>query len=93
MIESGIEDPIAYIDNEVRQLNLKAKYLEDKDKIKQIGDESPEKQLEHFLLKSINDSLGVKKHIDFFQNVYDFYFNAYDVLPSLECQHLFGSLS
>ncbi len=83
LIEQGIKDPLTYFDDEIKQLNLEKKHLNEKDKIKLIGDTSPEKHLGHFLLKSIHDNLGVKNHLDFFQQVYDFNFNAFDILSSL----------
>ena len=83
LIKQGIDDPLTYFDKEIKELNLKDKLQRHDDSIKLISDESPEKHLGYFILKAINDDLGVKNHLDFFQNIYDFNFNAYDVLSSL----------
>ena len=83
LIEQGIEDPLTYFDEEIKQLNLEKKFKKDKEKIKHISEETPEKHLGHYLLKSVHDDLGVKNHLDLIQELYDFNFNAYDVLSSL----------
>lgn len=83
LIEKGIEDPIAYYQHEVDQLNVDFNLLKQEKKSKQIGDESPEKYLGYFPLKNIQEALGVKNHLDLLQTHYDFEFNIYDVLSSL----------
>ena len=65
--EKGIEDPIAYYKHEVDRLNSERKSRRSQEKQKLIGEESPEKYLGYFPLKSINEQLGVKKFIDLMQ--------------------------
>ena len=56
--EKGIEDPIAYYQLEVDRLNSERKSKRSQEKQKQIGEETPEKYLGYFPLKSINEQLG-----------------------------------
>lgn len=83
LIESGIEDPIAYFQAEVDELNKVHKQSRSESKNRLISDESPEVALGYFPLKNINDALHVKKYIDLMQSVTDFQFNVYDMLSSL----------
>ena len=69
--EKGIEDPIAYYQQEVDRLNTERKSRRTQEKKKQIGEETPEKYLGYFPLKSINDQLGVKKYMDLMQTATD----------------------
>ncbi len=79
----GIDDPFAYFQNEVDELNREHNEKKASDKIRQISDESPEKLLGYFPLKNINDSLRTKQYIDLMQTATDFRFNVYDMMSSL----------
>ncbi len=79
----GIDDPIAYFQSEVDELNRKHNEKKASDYIRQISDESPEKLLGYFPLKNINDSLRTKQYIDLMQTATDFRFNVYDMMSSL----------
>ena len=81
--EKGIEDPIAYYQHEVDRLNSERKSRRAQEKQKQIGEESPEKHLGYFPLKSINEQLGVKKYMDIMQTATDFKFNVYEMMSAL----------
>lgn len=61
LIIKGIGDPIAFYKQEVSELNRQRNEALKQEKNKQISeDETPEKMLGYFPIKSINDSLGVK---------------------------------
>ena len=81
--EKGIEDPIAYYQQEVDRLNTERKSRRTQEKQKQIGEETPEKYLGYFPLKSINEPLGVKKYMDLMQTATDFKFNVYEMMSAL----------
>lgn len=83
LIEQGIEDPITYFENEVRQLNLQQKAKKDENKVKEIGDVSLDRHLGYFPLKNINDALGVEKELDLIQKPYKVRYSLYDVLANL----------
>ena len=83
LIESGIEDPIAYYKKEVEELNAKTKNEKEKDRIRLIDESTPEKYLGYFPLKNINDSLNVKKDFNLLQFNKDFEYNVYDLMSSL----------
>ena len=70
----GIDDPIAFYSEEVRNLNRDYKERKQADKMRQISDESPEKLLGYFPIKNLNDSLGCKKYIDLMQTAAGFRF-------------------
>lgn len=79
----GIEDPIAFYKEEVDKLNLQLNAKRNKEKNRQISDESPEKLLGYFPFKNINDKLAVKKYIDLMQTATDFRFNVFDMMSAL----------
>ncbi|MCC8074129.1 MAG: IS1634 family transposase [Clostridiales bacterium] len=81
--EKGIDDPIAFYKEEVAELNKQLFEERQKNSVKQISDETPEKLLGYFPLKSINDGLGVKKYIDLMQTAVDFRFNVFDMMSAL----------
>ena len=83
LIEKGIEDPIAFYNEEVKKLNQQLKDAKAEKKRRQISDSSPEKLLGYFPIKNLNDSLGVKKYIDLMQTATDFRFNVSDLISSL----------
>ena len=79
----GIEDPVAFYQEEVIKLNQKLNAAKKANRTRQISDDSPEKLLGYFPLKNINDRLSVKKYIDFMQTATDFRFNVFDMMSSL----------
>ena len=79
----GIDDPIAFYGEKVRELNQEFKERKQAEKSRQISDESPEKLLGYFPLKNLNDSLGCKKYIDRMQTATDFRFNVFDMVSAL----------
>ena len=79
----GIEDPIAFYQEEVMKLNQELKAAKDANKVRQISDKTPEKLIGYFPLKNINDGLSVKKYIDLMQTATDFRFNVFDMMSSL----------
>lgn len=83
LMEKGIDDPISFYKDEVDRLNQQRAELLNKEKARQISDETPEKLLGYFPLKNINDSLGVKKYIDLMQTATDLHFNIYSMISSL----------
>jgi transposase len=83
LVEKGVEDPIAYYKLEVDRLNLELSARKASAKQRRISDESPEKLLGYFPLKSINDSLGVKPYLDLMQSVTDYRFHVYSIVSAL----------
>ena len=65
--DSGMDDPIAFYNEEVRILNQEHQKRKQAEKARQISTESPENLLGYFPLKNLNDSLGCKKYIDLMQ--------------------------
>lgn len=83
LIAQGIEDPISHFQKEVDEMNVQRKATTQKEKARQIGEETPERLLGYFPFKGINDGLHVKKWIDLMQSVTGFRFNVYDMMASL----------
>lgn len=83
LVESGIDDPVAYFQAEVDELNKKHNEKKASDKTRLISGESPEKLLGYFPLKNINDGLRTKQYIDLMQTAADYRFNVYDLMSSL----------
>ena len=79
----GIDDPIAFYQEEVIKLNQDLNAAKNANKARQISDDSPEKLIGYFPLKNINDKLSVKKYIDLMQTATDFRFNVFDMMSSL----------
>lgn len=76
---NGMDDPIAYYQKEVDELNKKRK----DDGVRKISDKSPLLYLGYFPLKSIMDKLKIKKYVDFFKLTTNFKFDLYEMLSSL----------
>ena len=83
LIESGIKNPLDYFQLEVDELNRKLNLKKNKDAVRQISGETPQKYLGHFPIKSINESLNVKGYVDLLQTQHNFEFNVFDVMSSL----------
>lgn len=79
----GIDDPIAFFQEEVTKLNQKFQAAKAAKKAMQISDDSPEKLIGYFPMKNINDNLSVKKYIDLMQTATDFRFNVFDMISAL----------
>lgn len=83
LIAKGIDDPISFYKDEVNKLNQQLADERGKAKVRQISDETPEKSLGYFPLKSINEGLGVKRYLDLMQSVTDFRFNVFSMMSAL----------
>lgn len=83
LIAKGVEDPISFYKDEVKKLNQQLADERRKAKTRQISDETPEKFLGYFPVKSINEGLGVKKYLDLMQTATDFRFNVFSMMSSL----------
>ena len=75
----GIDDPIAYFQKEVDELNSQRNI----NKVHEISDISPKRYLGYFPLKSILNKLDIKKYINYFKLNTHFSFDLFDVLSSL----------
>lgn len=82
---SGIDDPIAFYQEEVNRLNFERKNLMVNNKINQrlISDVSPERYLGYFPLANIMNNLDVQMHFDYMQSTRDFHFNVFNIFSSL----------
>jgi transposase len=83
LIEQGFADPLSFFQLEVDQLNLQRNEENDRLKNKLIRDITPERNLGYFPLKSLNESLGVKKYLDLMQSPFRFKFSVFEVVASL----------
>ena len=83
LTEQGITDPIAFYKEEVIKLNQKYQENKRNSKTQQISNTSPEKLLGYFPIKSINDSLGIKRYLNLMQTATGFRFNVADLIASL----------
>ena len=85
LIESGIDDPIAYYKEEVDRMNS----ANDQSCHKLIG-ESPKRYLGYFPITSILNKLDIKKYINYYHlnDGINYDFNLYDVLYALICSRI-----
>lgn len=67
----------------VKRLNQERLENRQKDKARRISEQSPEKLLGYFLIKNLNDSLGVNQYIDLMQTATDFRFCVADLIDAL----------
>ena len=79
LIDQGITDPIAFLEDKVKKLNYEAR----KNKMSEISDTAPYKYLGHFLIKSILDKLDVKPIFRLYDLTRSYHFKLFDVLSSL----------
>ncbi len=91
--KGGIEDPIEHFQREVDQLNAKDRARRDADRVRKIGEKTPERYLGYFPLKAINDNLKVKGYLDLMQSPFDFGFNVDEILSSLSYARLIDPCS
>lgn len=82
LIDSGIDDPIAYYTREVETLNAVLKKKKEDEKRKLI-DASPIRFLGYFPLKNIFDGLAVSKHIHLLQYNRAFQFSLSHIMEVL----------
>lgn len=83
LITQGIHDPISHFQNQVDEMNAKAKLEKSNNKIKQISDSSPICHLGYFPLANILNVLDVETHFDLMQSQRHFDFSLYDIFSSL----------
>lgn len=83
LIDSGIEDPISFYQQEVLKLNQLRKEERMAARQRQISEETPEKLLGYFPLKNIHDSLAVKKYLDLMQSVTGYRFHVFSLISAL----------
>lgn len=79
LIANGIQDPIAFYQEEVDKLNNERKTTT----IHKISDIPPIKHLGYFPLKSILEKLDIKKFLDLYKLVTNFDFDLYSMLSAL----------
>lgn len=78
-IAKGLEDPIAYFQNKVEELNRANK----EEMVRKIGDVSPLLYLGYFPLKSILEKLRIKKYVDLFRLTNEMDYDLYELLSTL----------
>jgi Transposase len=78
-LKNGIENPIAYFQKEVDDLNK----TKNEDGIRKISDTSPILYLGYFPLKNIMEKLKIKKFVDYFKLTNDFEYDLFELLSSL----------
>lgn len=83
LIDSGIEDPISFYQQEVLKLNQLRKEERMAARQRQISEETPEKLLGYFPLKNIHDSLAVEKYLDLMQSVTGYRFHVFSLISAL----------
>ena len=83
--KNGIEDPVAFYQEEVRKLNDQRKIEKNSDKGNQklISDVSPERYLGYFPLANVLNTLDVEEHFEYMQSTRSFHFNVFDIFSSL----------
>lgn len=79
LIDQGISDPIAYLEDKVRTLNYEARQ---KDAL-EISDTAPYKYAGHFLVKSILSKLDVEPIFNIYDLTRSYHFKLFDVLSAL----------
>lgn len=79
LIEQGIEDPIAYLEEEVKRLNYEKESLE----AKEISNIAPFKYAGHFVLKSLLHKLDIESIMNVYDLTRNFHFKLFDVLSAL----------
>ena len=81
--KKGIDDPKQYYQEEVNRLNLQEKEEAKADRFKTIRDYDLYKYVGYFPAKAVLEKLGVKKHIELFNNIAGFHFDLYEMLSAL----------
>ena len=81
--ESGIADPIAHYSEEVARLNAEMKPNKQKQIVRKISDETPERHIGYFPIKAINETLNVRMLMNLIQINEGFKFNVFDMMSAL----------
>lgn len=83
--KNGIEDPVAFYQEEVNRLNEKRKNEMPNKKFNQklISKITPERYLGYFPLANILNTLDVEEHFNYMQSTRNFHFNVLDIFSSL----------
>lgn len=83
--KNGIEDPVAFYQEEVNRLNEKRKgeMANKKYNQKLISEISPERYLGYFPLANVLNTLDVEEHFNYMQSTTNFHFNIFDVFSFL----------
>ena len=76
LIAKGIEDPVAYFQKEVDELNSARK----NEGAPKISDISPERYLGYFPFVSLMNQMNIKKYVDYFHLGNHFQYDLYEVL-------------
>ncbi|MCD8317292.1 MAG: hypothetical protein LUB61_07840 [Eggerthellaceae bacterium] len=84
----GIKDPIACYQEEVKELNAKRKAESDMEKVRHIGDTSPELRLGYFTAKAVNDKLKLATDMGYLSMFSGLEFDVYEMLCDLICSRL-----
>lgn len=79
LIDQGISDPIAYLEDKVRTLNYEARQKV----ASEISDTAPYKYAGHFLVKSILSKLDVEPIFNIYDLTRSYHFKLFDVLSAL----------
>lgn len=75
----GVDDPIAYFNEEVKKLNLKTK----EEKKRKVGEKPITKNIGYFLIKSILNTLNVKKDLNLFGENHKFQIPINDFVETM----------
>ncbi len=78
-IKKGIPDPVSHFQKEVDALNQEKAATG----IRKISDISPILHLGYFPLKSLLETMQIKKYVDYFKLTNDFNYDLYELLSSL----------
>ena len=82
--KKGYLDPESYFKEEVTNMNEKRKLkIEQAKNIKEIGDESPEKNLGYFLIKAVDKTLNVDRDLRYLDMMTTFKFSLPNLLHCL----------
>lgn len=79
LIDNGIDDPILYLEDQVRKLN----YEKNMSHALEISDVAPFKYAGHFLLKAVLTKLDVEPIMNVYDLTRNFQFRLFDVLSAL----------
>lgn len=79
LIDQGISDPVAYLENQVKTLNYEARQK----KASEICDTAPYKYVGHFLIKSILSKLEAEPIFNIYDLTRSYHFRLFDVLSAL----------
>lgn len=80
LINDGISDPVAYLQNKVKQLNEEK---ETNHNTLFVSDVAPYVYSGHFLLKAVLDKLDIQSILNIYDMTTHFQFKLYDILSSL----------